>query len=187
MRATCILTGALLVAGLAAGPGWCAAADGTDPLATEALRSRLEHRSLARVTGPWGAVRLTDPRVTAAGLEFLAARPDEPTAGSAAAVPKPIPLAQVYEVEIRVNSAGLMAIVGGLVGAAIGMTVTQAMSQIMGPNPPPSSRELMTGTMLGAVPGTLLGAIVGSAFRHWKTVYPKTSHPEDPPLELNSR
>lgn len=176
MRATCILTGALLIAGLAAGPGWCAAAGGPDSLATEALRHKLENRSLARVTGPWGTVRLTDPRVTAAGLEFLASRPDEPAAAIAATVPKPIPLDQLSRVQIRANNAGVMALGGGLIGALIGYTATQEISQIMGPNPPPSGGESLTGTLKGAMPGALLGALLGSAVRHWKTIYPK-----DPP------
>jgi hypothetical protein len=180
MRGTCILTGALLIAGLATGPGGCAAADGPDSLEI-ALRHQLEHRSLARVTGPWGAVRLTDPRATAAGLEFLAARPDTP-ATDPAPLPNPIPLAQVYAVEIRTNSAGVMAVVGGLTGALIGVTATEAISQIMGPNPPPSGGELLTGALMGAMPGAALGALIGSATRHWKKIYP-----DGPPPGANSR
>jgi len=181
MRATCILTGALLIAGLAAGPGWCTAADGPDSLATEALRHKLEFRSLARVTGTWGAVRLLDPRVTAAGLEFLAARPDEPGSDTGP-LPNPIPLARVRGVEIQANNAGVMAVVGGLIGALIGYTTTQEMSQIMGPNPSPSGGETLTGALMGAVPGAALGALLGSAVRHWKRIYP-----EDPPPDPSSR
>ena len=182
MRATCILTGALLIAGLAAGPGWCAAADGPDSLATEALRHQLQFRPLARVTGPWGAVRLTDPRVTAAGLEFLAARPDAPGSDTGP-LPNPIPLARVHVIEIQVNSAGGMAIAGGLLGAAIGMiSVAVAQMDIMGNGHSASREELLTGALMGAIPGTALGALLGSAARHWKRIYP-----EDPPPALTKR
>jgi hypothetical protein len=190
MRGTRGLTGALLIAGLATAPGWCTAADGPDALATEALRFRLEHRSLARVTGLWGTVRLSDPRITAAGMEFLATQPDEPATEIAAAVPKPIPLDQVSRVQIQVGSSRGAAIAGGLLGAVIGLSVASAVSQlsgILGTVHPASGGELMTGAVLGAVPGTLIGALLGTPFRHWKTIYPMTISTEDPPPDLNSR
>jgi hypothetical protein len=184
MRGLRILMGAVLLAGLATGPGWCLAADGPDSLRTEVLRVRLERRSLARVTGPWGAVRLSDPRIGAAGLEFMASRPDEPGTDTAP-LPKPIPLAQVYAVEIQVNSSGRMAIVGSLLGAGIGLTATAEISHlsgILGPERPASGGELLTGAMLGAMPGALLGALLGTLLREWKTIYPK-----DPPPDPSSR
>ena len=189
MRGTRILTGALLIVGLAAGPGWCVAAGGPDSLTTEALRFRLEHRSLARVTGPWGAVRLSDPRIGAAGLEFLAARPDEPAADTAAAVPKPIPLDQVSRVQIRVGTSRGVAIAGGLLGAVIGLSVANSLnSSLHNPDSPISSDGgVLIGATLGAASGTLLGALLGKSFLHWKTIYPKTIDSEDPPLELSSR
>jgi hypothetical protein len=191
MRGTRSLMGALLIAGLAASPGWCAAADGPDSLATEALRIRLEHRSLARVTGPRGTVRLTDPRIGAAGLEFLAARPDEPTADTAAAVPNPIPLDQLSRVQIQVGTSRGVAIAGGLLGAVIGLSVANSFGSMFDDWGPPDANDshsglLLGGAVLGAVPGTLLGALLGKLFPHWKTIYPKTIHPEDPPLELSS-
>jgi hypothetical protein len=185
MRGIRILTGALLIAGLAAGPGWCTAADGPDSLSTEALRFRLERRSLARVTGPWGAVRLSDPRIGAAGLEFLAARPDEPAADTALAVPKPIPLDQVSRVQIRVGSSGGVAIAGGPLGVAWGLSVANSFnnSGFHNPDSPASSGGgVLIGAALGAVPGTLLGALLGKSFPHWKTIYP-----EDPPPDPSSR
>lgn len=185
MRGTRTLTGALLIASLAAGPGWCAAADGPDSLRTEALRFRLEHRSLARVTGPWGAVRLSDPRIGDAGLEFLDSVSEGSVGSDPAPLPKPIPLAQVYAVEIQVNSSGVMAVAGGLLGAIIGLTATSDLSQlsgIFGTVHPASGGELMTGAMLGAMPGALLGALLGTPFRHWKRIYPK-----DPPPALTEQ
>jgi hypothetical protein len=188
MRGPRCLTGALLIAGLAAGPGWCAATDGPDSLATEALRLRLEHRSLARVTGPWGTVRLSDPRVTAAGLEFLAARTDEPAAGTAAVVPKPIPLDQVARVQIQVGMSRGVAIAGGLLGAIWGLSVANSLNNngFHDPNSPNSSGGGVFLGALGAVPGTIIGALLGKSFKYWKTIYPKTIDPEAPPLELNS-
>jgi len=175
MRDIRILTGALLLAGLAADPGWCAAADGPDSLRTEALRSQLEHWSSARVTGPWGAARLTDPRIRAAGLEFLAARPDTPGTDTTA-LTNPIPLARLYKVETQANSAGKGAIIGGLAGAAIGLALAAMEDQVdLGPtfgNPPHDrTGDYVAGAMLWALPGTALGALLGSAFRHWRTVY----------------
>jgi hypothetical protein len=187
MRGTRILTGAVLIVGLAAGLGWCAAAHGPDSLVTEALRFRLEHRSLARVTGPWGTVRLSDPRIGAAGLEFLLLVP-EGSAGmdTAAAVPKPIPLDQVSRVQIRVGSSGGVAIAGGLLGAVLGLSVANSLHSVghmvADPVPTPSNGEQLAGAVLGAVPGALLGALLGTQFRRWKTIYP-----EDPPPDPSSR
>ena len=180
MRDIRILTGALLLAGLAAGPGWCAAADGRDSLGTEALRHKLEYRSWARVTGPWGAVRLSNPRIRATGLEFLAARPDAPGTDTTF-LPNPIPLARVYAVEIQVNSSGKGTIFGGLVGVALGMIMAEAVSQMdfgFGGGHSANGGDLLTGAVLGAVPGVILGALLGAAFRHSEEIYPVDRLPD---------
>jgi hypothetical protein len=166
----------VLIAGLTSGPARCTAAEGDDSLAIEPLRLQLEGRSLARVTGPWGAARLSNPRIKSAGLEFLLATPDVPGA-AIASLPSPIPMAQIAEVEVPFSYSGRTAIGLGLIGAVIGVAGASAMSNlsgILGPSRPASSGELLTGAMAGAVPGALLGALLGSMGRGWKVVYKKS-------------
>ncbi len=181
MRPIC---GMLLILGLAGLSAPCAAAPPSDSLTVAELRVAIEQRSWVRVTSSWGAARIIRPRVTATDLGYSEARPEEADLRS---LPNPIPLAQIYRIEVPVNGCGRGAITGGIVGAIVGALTAQAVSNMspIFPSREPESNhtgDIVRGAVLGAVSGALLGALVGSGFRDLKQVYPP-----DPLLDRPAR
>jgi hypothetical protein len=178
MKCRIFFRGALPILGLAVLLDGSATAQPSDSLAAASLRLALGARPWARVSSPWCTARLSRPRVTAAGLAFAAARSSEP-GSDLAALPNPIPFAQVYRVEVPVSSAGSGVVFGGLVGATIGALgglAVASMPPVFAPSREPAgnrSGTIAIGALLGAVPGALLGAAVGSAFHDLKQVYPR--------------
>ena len=113
------------------------------------------------------------------GLEFSAARPDEPGT-EVGSIPNPIPIAHVYTVEVPVSGAGVGALLGAIAGVVVGVLAEESISNlsgIMSPSGPkhPSAGELAQGAVVCAVPGMALGALIGSFFRDTKRVYPQAT------------
>jgi hypothetical protein len=176
MKERFILRTALMILGLAAVLTGGAAAQPSDSLTAASLRLALGERPWVRISSRWCTARLTLPRVTAAGLEFAAARSSEP-GSDVAALPNPIPFAQLYRVEVPVSAAGHGALFGALVGASVGALAAVAVySTPMGffPSREPESHsgDIAIWALMGAAPGALVGAVTGSAFHDLKQVYP---------------
>lgn len=84
-----------------------------------------------------------------------------------------IPWNEVTRVQIKANSFGAGAAIGGvlgLLGAAIVVGVGNDVASGLGGDGV-DDHEAYGGIALAAVGGTVVGALVGSAFRHWKTIY----------------
>ncbi len=179
MRPMSIGWGVLLSLGLAGMQASCAAGQAPDSLTAASLELVVGRRRWVRVESRWNTARLIKPRVTAAGLEFSAARPDEPGA-DIGTLPNPIPLAQIHRVEVPVNAAGKGLLFGALVGGVLGLATAAMEDQVdLGPafrprTPPPHDRvgDYVRWATLGALPGAVVGALIGSAFRDMKEVYP---------------
>jgi hypothetical protein len=170
-----VVGGALLMLGLTGNQARCAAAEQSDSLAAASLRLAIGGSPWARISSPWSTARIIRPRVTATGLEFSTARPDEP-GSDIGALPNPIPFAKVYRVEVPVSSSGSGLVFGAVVGATVGALTALAvatMPQVFPSREPESNHagDIVLGAALGAAPGALLGALIGSAFRDTKEVY----------------
>jgi hypothetical protein len=178
MRPMSIGWGVLLSLGLAGMQTSCAAGQSPDSLTAASLERVVGRCPWVRVESRWNTARLIQPRATAAGLEFSAARPDEPGA-DIGTLPNPIPLAQIYRVEVPVNAAGKGLLFGALVGGVLGLATAAMEDQVdLGPTfrktPPPHDRigDYMRWATLGTLPGAVVGALIGSAFRDMKQIYP---------------
>ena len=177
MRPMCV-GGALLLLAALDGVPVRSAASPPDSLAAAELRLAVGRRPWVRVESRWNTARLIKPRATTAGLGFSEARPDEPGA-DIGTLPNPIPLAQIYRVEVPVNAAGKGLLFGALVGGVLGLATAAMEDQVdLGPTfrktPPPHDRigDYVRWAALGALPGAVVGALIGSAFRGMKEIYP---------------
>ncbi len=179
MRPMSIGWGVLLGLGLTGVGASGAAGQPPDSLTTASLEVVVGRRPWARVESRWNTARLIKPRATTTGLGFSEARPDEPGA-DIGTLPNPIPLAQIYRIEVPVNAAGKGLLFGALVGGVLGLATAAMEDQVdLGPafrpkTPPPHDRigDYVTGAVLGTLPGAVIGALIGSAFRDMKEVYP---------------
>jgi hypothetical protein len=169
----------LLVVGLASVPVCAATALPSDSVAASELRLAIGQRPWVRVESLAGRAIIMKPRVTTAGLEFSEVRPVMPRA-DLGSPPSPIPLAQLYRVEVPVDASTGGCFLGALVGAVAGMLVVQGMSNLSGIMSSPelaTPGEMMGGAALGGVTGGVLGALIGSTFRDMKQVYPRSLPP----------
>jgi len=178
MRPMCV-GGALLLLAALDGVPVRSAASPPDSLAAAELRLAIGQRPWVRVESRGNTARLIKPRATTTGLGFSEARPDEPGA-DIGTLPNPIPLAQIYRVEVPVNAARKGLLFGALVGGVLGLAAAAMEDQVdLGPafrpkTPPPHDRigDYVRWATLGTLPGAVVGALIGSAFRDMKQIYP---------------
>jgi hypothetical protein len=99
--------------------------------------------------------------------------------GGTAALPAPLSIGQLAEIEVPSGSrAGRGAVIGGAVGAGIGAGLALLLIAVCSGNNSycqPSSGQAVGGfvglTLIGAGAGAGVGVLIGSLSPRWKTVY----------------
>jgi hypothetical protein len=137
-----------------------------------ALIARVERAGRLRVEGAWGAAVLTSPHLTAAGFEYLRARPSDLTRWLSD-LPRPVPLRDIRSIQVRVGSARRGAIAGALAFALVTWAAVKVVGQAESGVDEP--QVLLATVPLAALWGAGGGALIGMVVRRWQTVYVRPS------------
>jgi hypothetical protein len=133
-----------------------------------ALIARIEGAGRLRVEGAWGAAVLVSPHLTAAGFEYLRARPLGLAQGRSD-LPRPVSLRDIRSIQVRVGSSRRGAMVGALAFALL----TSAAVTVVGWAEPgvDEPQALLAAVPLAALWGAGGGALIGMVVTRWQTVY----------------
>lgn len=142
------------------------------------LSQSLSRRDVARVRTTWGLFEVSTPRLhNPTTLDFAVARPVGATEGTAD-LPRPLPLADISEIQLQRSAAGR----GAAVGAAVlgGFTVLATLPFTrpcrggladFGNPCGASAGDVIMAAMVAGTGGALVGALIGAPIKQWKTIY----------------
>ena len=130
------------------------------------------------VLTPRGRVVLYDPAFTAESVDYSRMRLPGWAKGAAEGFPRPLPLSQVFRVEVRGTASVAGAWTGGiLVGAAALVT---AFTDACNKTPEQVCEwdwNIVSMGVGGAAVGAFVGGMLGQGIKKWKTVYVVTPQP----------
>jgi hypothetical protein len=147
----------------------------TDSVRLERLQAQVNSQDKLRAfTYSWDSVELRSPRLTGLSITYDHVEMAVPPRDTAQPFPRPLPLTQVSQLQVRGSAAKSGAIIGGSVlgglGLAAGLASTKecsAFELVCGSD----AGDVVVVTLGSAAVGALLGAVIGSPFKTWKTIY----------------
>jgi hypothetical protein len=148
----------------------------TDSVRLERLQARVNSQDRIRVfTHSWGRMELHSPRLAGSSITYANVMMTAPPPDTAQPFPRPLPLPQVSQLQVRGSAAKSGAIIGasvlGGLGLVLGLASTGECSGWLDMWCGADAGEVVVFTLGSAAVGALIGVVIGAPVKKWKTVY----------------